>query len=456
MSNESLQFLEREKKRLTLEIDRLERVREAIKKQRTKPPHLCDFAEVLRKCHAVYTSTLPNRLERIAGEGMPAELASLMISDLYSHIKDFCDTMHSIAVNALEGVARELYYLLDQFLDYHTTPTDKYIVFIHDQIAVQTFGNLLLTKGFDKTYPEFWEGLKDVEFYFVSVTESMAKGTYSLNWPLILHEMAHIVCYHKSVNMDFLKKVPMFGEIEIDRGKEQEEMPQQIGLIKKQDESARMKRHITEFLADIMVSRCFGVVYGWRLFEMYGALSSVFEPTTDHPSEYKRIELIATELEGQMGRRKNATFLRRRLPSPPATNPAMERNQKKIDAELGRVLPKVRSYSSYVLTNDQEKYSLRSGPWSKTLVLCGKTMKEKTVDNLQKELFEGKPIILEPPALYSIAVQNPTKAQALLDPPTKEDKERADKILELLAECIRLYEVQREFATNVEPLRLES
>lgn len=453
MSTHSLQFLEREKKRLTLEVDRLKRVTEVIEKQRSKPPHLCNFAEVLRKCHTVYTSTLQKRLERIAGEGVPAELASLMISDLYSHIKEFCDIMHSIAINALEGIARELYYLLDQFLDYHNTPTDKYIVFIHDQIAVQTFYNLLLTKGFDKTYPEFWASLKEVEFYFVSVTESMAKGTYSLNWPLVLHEMAHIVCYNKGLNMDFLKEVPMFGEIEIDHGEEQEETQEQTALIKKQDENARMKRHITEFLADIMVSRCFGVVYGWRLFEMYGTLSSVFEPTTDHPSEYKRIELIATELEEHLGRRENAIFLTQKLPSPTDTNPATEPHQKEMDAELSGVLVKVRSYSSYVLTNDQEKRSLTSGPWSKALVLCGKTIKEKTADDLQKELFEGKPIIVEPPVLYDIAVQNPTKAQALLDPPTKEDKERADKIWELLAECIRLYAVQREFAVSVEPLQ---
>ena len=214
----------------------------------------------------------------------------------------------------------------------------------------------------------------------------------------------------------------------------------------------KMKRYIAEHLADILVTRCVGAVYGWRFLETYTTLNKIFEPTIDHPSEHRRIRLMASEIRNQLQMPRDAKFLVSKLPKKD------EEHLKKASSVVGfrsileDALKEVRTYSRFALTKDQIKRSIEMGPWSRVLSLFERSISLESLDKLQDDLLRGKPIIVEPPVLYYIVTFNFPKVEVILEPKTEKDKKRSRKIKELMTDCIRLYVVQDQFLTNVEPL----
>lgn len=442
------QIIEQEKERVFKEISKFESLLETIRRQRYPIPHLEKFKTLIQDCYEILNAELAKRLRDITSH-VPSEISSRRIADLRFRIKSLFDIMYLALSNSFD-VPREIYFLSDTFLDYHGVPRD-YIIFISDEIAMFSFMDALEWLGFPEWYPEFWSRMRERKFYFVQIVSEFNKRDASMDWPIILHEMAHIICDQKGTSQKYLPEVPVRRALDIVYSAEKQSFPEFLVTL------AKKKLYVTEHLADLLVTRCFGAIYGWRFLKEYVSLKNFFEPGRSHPSPDKRLQKISSEVKNELQMPDSSRFLDQELQSftrALTTHVEGRSPDINVDVILTDVLGEVRNYSRYVLTYKQVEQSIRESTWFRTLKRSGKVeekLNNKNFDQflqqLQDDFLKGIPIIIDPPALYFIITlefSDPEKISELDSTTTK-----ATSIRELVADCVRLYAVQHRLLTEV-------
>jgi len=439
--------IEKEKERVLLELENFnEYLLDSIKKRKYVTPHIRKFEELIEHIYITLKSQLPEHLEEITSYGSSEE-KSLRIEELYSKVKCLFDFMYRTLLHSSD-VPRELYYLSDIFLDFCNVPKD-YIIFVSDDIAMLSYHDVLRACGFD---PEFWGKLYGKEFYFVLILPEFSKRDASIDWTIILHEMAHIICDKKGANERYLPFISVSDALLIVRDADRQIYPDQLILL------AKKKLYVNEHLADLLVTQCFGAIYGWRFLERFFSIRNVFEPGKSHPSPSKRLQKISHEIKNKLKMRSSAKFLDCALHSllEEIESPSGTVNQEvNVDDILESILDEVYGYSQFTLTFKQVKLCLLKSSWfqvvkrNKSYESLNKNIKN-LLRELQNQLLKGIPIIVCPPVLYFILTldfSNITKIKELDNPA----KEEAKLIKEMIADCIRLYAVQQRFLREVLP-----
>ena len=437
-----------EEDRVRKEISKFESLLETIKKWRYKPPHLRKFQTLIEECHNALKEKrqLSRRIREIT-TGVPPEIASRRMADLRFRIKRLFDVMYVVLSNSRD-IPREIYFLSDIFLEYHEVPSN-YVIFVSDEIAMFSFIDVLESIGFREWYPEFWNKMRDKTFYFVQIVSEFKGKDSSLDWPIILHEIAHVICYQMKADQRYLPELSIRRALEVAYSAQRQEFPEFLIIL------AKKKLYINEYLADLLVTRCFGAFYGWRLLKGYVSLKDIFEPGRSHPSPDKRLQRISSEVKNELQMSRCARFLdqelqlrTRELAAPP------ESRVPEIDVEpiLSNVLSEARKYGKYVLTFTQIKESIRASTWFQTLKRRKKVRQklgdkefDRFLKQLQEDLLQGIPLILDPPTLYFLATLDFSNPEAI----SKLNDKKAELIRKLIADATRLYAIQHQYITKV-------
>ena len=90
----------------------------------------------------------------------------------------------------------------------------NYIIFVSDEIAMFSFLDILKSYGFDYWFPNFWEKMREKNIYFVQIVSEYNDPSSSLDWPIILHEMAHIVCDQKEIDRKFIPEMTVLEALQ--------------------------------------------------------------------------------------------------------------------------------------------------------------------------------------------------------------------------------------------------
>jgi hypothetical protein len=357
-------------------------------------------------------------------------------------IKELVDFVYAVTSRSLE-VPRELYFLLDTFLDNHGV-SRNYIVFVSDDMAVTAFEHILQINHMEYWFPKVYQKFKDTKFYFVHVVSDFVKREASLDWPLVLHEMAHIVCYEKNT---YSKYFPKMSILECLQAVNEQTFPAK----------AQKKLYISEYLADLLTTKAVGALYGWRFLEMYGTYHDILDPGRSHPPPGRRILKMLYLVRDRLGVTKSAKFLKNELELRTEEWKSIPRKMPhdlKVDSDVSRIWKEADTYSLYALTYSQVTESLKEGPWFKLLKEKMKKNQKTRVNSVaflkeaQQALLNGVPIIVEPFTLYYILTLDFSDIRPLrpiLTPVTQDERKHALRIKELMADAIRLYSVEKEF-----------
>jgi hypothetical protein len=435
--------LNKEKQRVRNEVLRFTQLILDIERRRYRGPHIERLKELLKNCQNALDEDLNARLD-VATSHLPLHIASMRLSTMRNLIKELIDFMY-LVVSRSERVPRELYYLLDTFLENHDVST-RYVLFVWDEMAVTTFEHILELNNMRNWFPIFFQKIDDKRFYFVQVISDFVEREASLDWPIVLHEMSHIVCYEKNTYSKYLPKTSILEAL---RTIHELRLPRQ----------AQKKLYVSEYLADLLTTRAIGTVYGWRFLENYGTYHDILDPGRTHPAPGKRVKKILTEIRRQLKMPESANFLNKQFEPRKKeweTIPRRVAPELNVDPILRRILKEARKYSNYLLTYQQIKQSLLTSPWFQQLEEKAPKRNEVETDiqkflvDLQEDLLKGIPLVLEPFVLYYIFTLDFTtyhKLLPILEPQGEEQEKHAQRIKELIADCIRLYYVQRQFLT---------
>lgn len=440
--------IKREKQRVQDEISRLQSIVLEIEKHRYKGPHIENLRRLIELCFDALSSGMDTHLERVTAH-LPLRYASDILTNLRTVIKNLVDFLYVIASHS-EKVPRELYYLIDAFLVQHNVPTDNYVVSVSDEMAVTGFKHVLELNNMDIWFPSFWEKMKDVRFYFIHVLSDFVGKDSSLNWPIVLHEGAHIVCYEKGIDLKYLPKISILEALKA---------TQKTVIPRK----AQKKLYVSEYLADLLVTRCIGAIYGWRFLEMYGSYGDILAPGRSHPPPDRRILKISREIRNELLVFRSAAFLRKELrlrTKEWAARPTTRVPYVDVNYILRGLLGEARGYNRHALTYHQVKRGIFNSRWYQVLkenevnmMKFTKKSLDKFLASLQEKLIEGVPIIVDPFVLYFIFTldfAHPEKFMHIVE--SKDEQDR--RVRELIADCIRLQAVQEQFFTDIKPINV--
>lgn len=435
--------LNKEKQRVRNEVSRFTQIILDIESRRYREPHIESLKELLKNCHHALNEDLNARLD-VATSHLPLHTASMRLSTMRNSIKELIDFMY-LVVSRSERIPRELYFLLDSFLENYNV-SKRYVLFVSDEMAVKTFEHVLELNDMKNWFPLFFQKIENERFYFVQVISDFVKRETSLDWPVVLHEMSHIVCYEKHTYSKYLAKISILEAL---RTVHELRLPRR----------AQKKLYVSEYLADLLTTRTIGAVYGWRFLENYGTYYDILDPGRSHPAPGKRMNKILTEIRRQLKMPESANFLNKEFEPRKReweTIPRRVAPDLNVDPILRNILKEARKYSDYLLTHQQIKQGLLQNRWFQLLEEKAPKRNEVETDirkflvDLQEDLIEGIPLIVEPFVLYYIFTLDFStyhKLLPILEPQGEEQEKHAQRIKELIADCIRLYSVQKGFLT---------
>jgi hypothetical protein len=261
------------------------------------------------------------------------------------------------------------------------------------------------------------------------------------------------VCFNKETENEYFDAISVFEALRtigaLEDGVLVEEDPL-VGLSMK-------KLYTTEYLADMLVTHCFGTFYGWRFLKGWFSFSDIFEPDRYHPPSDRRIEKIAEEARQDLRMVEGAKSLMNGLDIYGAQSPDKIQEETRMpnisniltdaDSGLSKIASKVRNYSSFALTYEKIRQAIKDSSWFRIVGNGTQVTAERQdalMKTLHKALLEGEPIIVEPPVLYFLLTLefSDQKAVLSLDDPINEPIRR------LVADCIRLYAIQRRFSSG--------
>jgi len=438
------------------EIDKFTQLSDAIKEQRYTSLHLREYARLIEDCRKILKANLEKHLRTLLDPLKTEEEKDAKLADFRSPIKRLFDFFYRLLATS-QKVPRELYYLSDTFLESQGQPA-HYIISISEEIAMLPFSYIISYFGFDITYPEFWAEAKDKRFYFVQVVPELADREASLNWPIIIHEMAHIIWFERMIKGDkYFPSISVYHALKTIESLDKGELGPDEPIV----ELATQKLYAAEILADFLVARYFGAIFGWRFLVEYVDLRDLFEPDRTHPYPDVRVLKVSNEVRDQLGMSECAKFLEQEIKT---YQRKVSRRVKKrgskldlsrvlstVDKELQTLIAETRKDKRNALTYEKIKQALRDSPWFRTpesRAEIERKLQDKNfyqfLKQLHKDIIGGKPIVVEPSVVYFLLTLDFSAVNEI--PVGKTLHER--RILELVADLIRLYAVQRRVSKS--------
>ncbi len=433
------------------EIGKFSQLSDSIKEKPYASPHLKKYGQLIDYCQKALKKNLTKHLHPLFDSLETEDEKDVMLVDFRSRIKRLFDVFYGFLVNS-EKVPRELYFLSDTFLESHEEPTD-YVICISEEIAMLPFTHVILHLGLHVIYPEFWNEVKDKKFYFVQILPELADKKASLNWPIVIHEIAHIVCFQRRYDDRYFSLIPVFLALKVIESLDKRELKPEEPVV----ELATEKLYATEILADLLVARYFGVIFGWRFLTEYVDLQDLFEPDRMHPYPDVRVQRVANEAKEHLGMPQSAKLLEQELESyrkrvvrrvsARSSRSDLEKALKNVDKELATLLVEIRKDKKSALTFDRMKQGVRESSWFNIQGARARAEIEKKLNGtnfqaflkqLHEDIMVGKPIVVDPPFVYFIATLGFSEGD-LPDPNTRQGR----YVLELIADLVRLHAVQK-------------
>lgn len=447
-------FIEREKEQVRIQVQSFKSLVERIEKERYRIPHLDDFRNLIEYLQEALETDLSERL-RLITSGLPEREQSQQLAEFRYRIKRLFDTMYGFLLHSFD-VPRELYFLSDIFLEHHDIDVN-YIISVSDEISLWPLTILLQELGFRDMYPEFWQKISTETFFIVQIISEVAKEDKCLDWPLILHEFAHIICFEKGTEDTYFDAMSIIEALRTIGALEDAILFEEDPLV----ELATKKLYATEYLADLLVTRCFGAFYGWRFLKGWFRFRDIFEPDRYHPPSDKRIERVAIEVRDDLGMPTSSDFLFAQLEAHGGSLSKEAKNElsmldipqiiEDVENALYRILPETRAYADFALTPEKIEQTIRRSPWFQTMESCegGSTKSanehfDSFAESLHEAFLRGEPIIVDPFILYFLLTLDFSNTDGI----SELDEPDAEQIRKLVADAIRLYAVQKRYSSD--------
>jgi hypothetical protein len=432
------------------EINKFSQLSRSIKERSYSNPHLKEYAKLIDDCQRILKKNLTKHLRPLIDSLETEDEKDVLLFDFRSRIKRLFDIFYGFLVNS-QKVPRELYHLSDIFLDSQGEKAD-YVVCISEEVAMLPLSHIVRNLGLHVVYPEFWEEVKNRKFYFVQVLPELADTRASLNWPIVIHEIAHIVCFNRKYDDRYFPSISVFHALRTMESLDRKEVKPEEAIV----ELATKKLYATEILADLLVTMYFGAVFGWRFLREYVDLQDLFEPDRRHPYADIRVQRVADEVKENLRMPQSARFLEQELGSYERTLPRLGNGRVNrpdlsnlladADKELLTLNAEIRRDTETALTFEKIKQRIRESSWyrmQKSKARAEQKLDDKNfqtfLQQLHKEIIGGKPIVVDPPVVYFLITLGFSEKEI----PSQGTKQ-GRHVLELVADLIRLHAIQEK------------
>lgn len=454
------QAVENEITKVKDQLQSFDAIAEVIERRRYKIHHIINFRKLVLHCKQLLGRNLDQRL-RQAIDGLTIKDQIKELDRFRSMMRRLAERLHDIVVNSFD-IPHELYFLCDNFLEYHNVEP-CYIISESDEIALTPFSFILQNIGkFDEEYffRDFWNIISKEEFYIVQIVSDLVETSSALDWPVILHEISHIINSEKGTEDKYFPGISIYDALvtlaTMHKGKLS---PKAAGV-----RSAAKKLFASEFLADYLVTRCYGPTFGWRFTRKWVDLRHVFEPSRmlqTHPDPKRRIESIISEVKSNLKMPNMAEFLKNEAATLSRSALIQDTSGKSVSVDVDSLASEVEKaiipakkeaskYSKFILTPEQIQRSVSLTMWFQTVKSLGSTADsvlkdfKKWEDKLINDILEGKPIVVDPPVIYYFLTSSCMLRSENLKKLEGRDED-ARMLREFIADLVRLYHVQRQF-----------
>src|SRR6266581_799353 len=247
--------IDREKANLTGELRPFKDFLSELDSDIYKFDYFDNFRQIVETVYVAFQKTIEGRLASFPPGLLPEE-ASGEFSDLRSILTAVYNFLYITTFKNMTSVPRERYYLTDSFLE-KCSLSPTYVLSLGEQIEVTDFRWFLQKLQVETVYPEFWELIKNQKFYLVKFTRRLAYRGRSIDWPLIIHEMGHIVDLDKGIVKKVVPNFDYYTAFQILRR-------QDDPLLKEQYPIAQKVAKLSEYVADFLSTQYVAGAFGWR------------------------------------------------------------------------------------------------------------------------------------------------------------------------------------------------
>jgi hypothetical protein len=440
--------IEIEKQKVRAELKPFDEFLKELTSDAFKADYFESFRQIVVIIHEAFRSTIEQRLAAFT-TGPPLAETSIELDDLKSMIGAVYNLLYITIFKNMTGVPRELYYFTDTFLE-DCSISANYVLCLGEQIQVTDFRWFLLSHQFDIKYPEFWSLVKDHRFYFVQFVRKLADPNRSLDWPLLIHEIAHIVDMSKGIVAHTVSDLDYYRAYQVLRHKDLYS-DERYAL-------ARKVSRVGEYLADYLATRYLAGAFPWRFVREYLTIARIFEEPRTHPDFDKRVEemiaLIKDELDlPEISKAIEEEFLVWLKDSGKTREVPHQREY----AELDQVFKSAGGSMRFSATKEALKAALKR----KLHGTLGDKLEQdlpSVLVALQKDFMRGRPIIVHPAVTFLIYMYGLRGAnggngrEESLAAIAKEFKltlvQFEELMQELLADCVKLNAVYERYSKN--------
>jgi hypothetical protein len=431
---------------------------ESIEKRRYRIHHVDDFSQIITYCKALLEEKLEKRLRSAVGSLADSNEQIKELDKFRDMIRKLAERLNDIAVNSFD-IPHELYFLCDDFMECYASKKPHYIISISDEVALTPFSFLLQSIGkFEEEYffKEFWSAISKQRFYIVQIVSGLSERTSALDWPVILHEIAHMICSENEIDSKYFPGISIYDAlITMKTLQEKKLTPTSPGV-----KLAAKKLHASEFLADYLATRCYGPTFGWRFARKWVDLKSVFERSHalgTHPEPSRRLDKIINEVKTSLKMPLVADFLGKEAATLQGRSQTPGQEIKPIDIgddiikdveeALAKVKNGINKRSKFILTKEVIEKCISRSMWFRLTREHQGTREKLTSFDLRKireGISKGKPIVVDPSVVYYLIVLNSMASSKELKRIEAKD-ESARMFREFVADMIRQYHIQKQF-----------
>ncbi len=420
--------IDREKANLTGELRPFKDFLSELDSDIYKFDYFDNFRQIVETVYVAFQKTIEGRLASFPPGLLPEE-ASGEFSDLRSILTAVYNFLYITTFKNMTSVPRELYYLTDSFLE-KCSLSPTYVLSLGEQIEVTDFRWFLQKLQVETVYPEFW----------------LAYRGRSIDWPLIIHEMGHIVDLDKGIVKKVVPNFDYYTAFQILRR-------QDDPLLKEQYPIAQKVAKLSEYVADFLSTQYVAGAFGWRFLSEYLTVKGIFEEPLTHPDLNKRIAEMIDQIN-KLDLPEVAKIIEQTLETTLKDAGKKRVAYQREFPELDRVFDESRKLMGSASTREEIRRILHSR-LKGSLAGSIDTDLPKLLTKLQESFFQGRPLVVEPSVLFLIymyGLEKPNAEQKRQETfgmygkrLKKSGSEFEELIQELLADCIKLYEVHKSY-----------
>jgi|SRR2546426_1599978 len=437
--------IELEKDKVRTELKPFDQFLKELESDAFKADYFDRFRKIVETITKAFKDSIERRLAAFTS-GPPIQETSIELDDLKSMIGAVYNLLYITIFKNMTGVPREIYYFTDTFLE-NCSLSVNYVLCLGEQIQVTDFRWFLLSHQFDLKYPEFWNSVKDQRFYFMQFRK-LADRSRSLDWPLLIHEMAHIVDMNKGIVSQTIADTDYYKAYQVLRHKDL--------YSEEQYDSAKKVSRLGEYVADYLATRYLAGAFVWRFLQEYLTIARIFEEPKTHPDLDNRVEEMIEVIKSELHLPEVSAMIEKEfLVWLKDAGKTRATSHQREFSELHQIFDNARKGILLAATKEEIIGALRS----KLHGSLGAKLENDfsgVLIALQNDFFNGRPFVAPPAVGFLIFMYRGGKTNGKND--TEEAISAAAKSLgvprvkyeelmqELLADCIKLNAVYERYS----------